>query len=394
MLLRRKYVSAVTSPTPSLAVTAATSSVAADTKPPASSLADPAHAAPFAPYPAPADDEADSATQTDAGAISASAGDSRVYLWTPYGEREACEAWGGEWDPTYRSCFVPVRLDPAPFVEQWGERRDLTDRWQRWQVQTAQAEARYTQADAATALARATPAAAAPAEPVATKTAEAAHHDASASTAPAATTPAAATATTPAAITPSTAAIWPAASPADPSAAASSAATVAPAAAVTPPTSFTAVSANGAPVSASPVVAEATAAATAAATATAVASASATAAAAPPERGDAASWRARAPSGLPLDPPDEQMGAAALVALAATSPTAATIASPAAAVPSAEAGVAQPWACPLGLGGPLPSLETLMAGASASAAADDAERTWREKPTRSAESGGGTPRGR
>ena len=151
------------------------------------------------------------------------------------------------------------------------------------------------------------------------------------------------------------------------------------------PTSFTAVSANGAPVSASPVVAGATAAATAAATATAVASASATAAAAPPERGDAASWRARAPSGLPPDPPDEQMGAAALVALAATSPTAATTASPAAAAPSAEAGVAQPWTCPLGLGGPLPSLETLMAGASASAAADDTERTRRARPMRSAE---------
>ena len=57
----------------------------------ASPLADPAHAAP-------ADDEADSATQTDAGAVSAPAGDSRVYLGTSYGEREACETWGGEWD--------------------------------------------------------------------------------------------------------------------------------------------------------------------------------------------------------------------------------------------------------------------------------------------------------
>ena len=67
-----------------------------------------------------------------------------------YGEKEACEAWGGEWDPTYRSCFVPARLDPTPFVERWGERRDLTDRWQRWQIQTAQAEAQYAQADVAT----------------------------------------------------------------------------------------------------------------------------------------------------------------------------------------------------------------------------------------------------
>ena len=95
----------------------------------------------------PGDDEANSATQTDAGAVSAPAGDSRVYLGASYGEKEACEAWGGEWDPTYRSCFVPARLNPSPFVERWGERRDLTDRWRRWQIQTAQAEAQYAQAD-------------------------------------------------------------------------------------------------------------------------------------------------------------------------------------------------------------------------------------------------------
>ena len=57
------------------------------------------------------------------------AGDPRVYLGTLSGERKACEAWGGKWDPLYRSCYVPAQLDPAPFTERWGVRQLLTDRW-------------------------------------------------------------------------------------------------------------------------------------------------------------------------------------------------------------------------------------------------------------------------